>query len=334
MWNKIRNIIVNGARNLVAFLCQIHYRRIAKNILTRVGDMLHWVLFSVLFKKRFSKVSKHDLYRVIFKADTPAGKKFDIWLLVAIGVNIFILVLDSIITDGNEQVDPAWLGVLLKVIEWGFTLAFTLEYYLRIYCLKKPMRYVTSFYGIIDLLSIVPPYLSIFFPAMSSFAVLRLLRLLRIFRILDLKNFVEEGRHLMNALQKSVTKILIFMLFVFVASIILGSLMWSIERHVPDTRFTNIFEGIYWAVVTITTVGYGDTVPTTNLGQALAIVVMILGYSIIAVPTGIVAGETAAELKKQSDKKEAQSRPELPGEPEPTTTPTQETDDEEQDDLY
>ena len=187
------------------------------------------------------------------------------------------------------------------MLEWGFTLLFTFEYYLRIYCLKHPMKYVTSFWGIIDFLSIFPAYLSLFWPTGQALTVLRLLRTMRIFRIFRLQKFQEASTQLLNALKNSALRISVFMLFVFVAAVIMGTMMYSLEGEV-NPAFDNVLSGIYWAVVTITTVGFGDVVPITPAGRFIAVLVMLLGYSIIAVPMGVVAGETINEHRKKKKK--------------------------------
>ena len=259
----------------------------------KVYKIIHYIVFSLLLPKRFRGATKRQIYTVIFQADTPAGKRFDVWLLVAILANTLLLMVDSIITN------PV-MRIIVSLLEWGFTIAFTVEYYLRLYCLKKPRKYVFSFYGIIDLVSILPAYLSLLFPATHSLMVLRLLRMLRIFRIFHMQRFLYEGHRLMNALRNSFAKILIFMLFVYIMAVILGTIIFMVEDGYND-KITSIPRGIYWAVVTLTTVGYGDVTPVTPVGQFIAIVIMILGYSIIAVPTGIVAGETMAEHRRSKE---------------------------------
>lgn len=260
---------------------------------------MHWILFDVILPKRYGTLSRKRIFEIIFKSDTPAGKRFDIWLLVLILANIIILVFDSTwgstdtLTTTSNHNASFWV---IKALEWAFTILFTFEYYLRIYCLKHPRKYVFSFWGIIDFLSIFPSYLSIFVPATQALTVLRLLRIMRIFRIFRLKRFQIEAYNLLAAMRGSAIKIMIFMLFVLVAAVILGALMYSFESEV-NPAFKSIPTGIYWAVVTITTVGYGDIVPFTTPGRFLSLLVMLLGYSIIAVPTGIVAGETIKEHK-------------------------------------
>lgn len=263
----------------------------------KVSRFVHFVVFSILLPKRFRSATKRQIYTVIFQADTPAGKQFDVWLLVAILANTLLLMVDSVILNPIVR-------IVVSVLEWIFTIAFTVEYYLRLYCLKKPRKYVFSFYGIIDLVSILPAYLSLLFPATHSLMVLRLLRMLRIFRIFHMQRFLYEGHRLMNALRHSLAKILIFMLFVYIMAVILGTIIFMVEDGYND-QITSIPKGIYWAVVTLTTVGYGDVTPVTPVGQFIAIVIMILGYSIIAVPTGIVAGETAAEHRRSKEEEAA-----------------------------
>lgn len=260
-----------------------------------LGRVMHYLLFEVLLPKRMRTLTKHDIYVIIFRSDTPAGRRFDVWLLILIVLNILLMIVDSFvfIREGSLTVH-----IVMGVLEWSFTLLFTFEYYLRIYCLKQPWRYVLSFYGIIDFLSIFPAYLSLFFPAVHTLTVLRLLRTLRIFRIFKMERFLVEGRRLMNALRRSATRVLIFMMFVFIVAVILGAIMYAVEVDYND-QITSILQGIYWAVVTLTTVGYGDIAPVTPFGRFIAVIVMILGYSIIAVPTGIVAGETIEEHRRE-----------------------------------
>lgn len=278
-------------RKLSKFFGGLNYRRIGSRIVHTVGDFLHWVIFKVLLPKKYRNITRKEIYRIIFKADTPAGKKFDIWLLVMIGVNLVLITLDSF------DAVHANLRWVIKGLEWLFTIAFTLEYYLRIYCLQKPWKYVLSFYGIIDFLSIFPAYLSLLIPATQTLTVLRVLRTLRIFRIFNMKRFLLESFHLLNIMKRSITKILIFMLFVFIVAIILGAIIYMFENG-KNPEINSIPKAIYWAVVTITTVGYGDITPVTPMGQFISTLVMLLGYSTIAVPTGVVVGETMQEHRK------------------------------------
>lgn len=287
-------------RKLSKFFGGLNYRRIGSKVVHFVGNFLHWVIFKVLLPKRHRNITKKEIYRIIFKADTPAGKKFDIWLLVAIGINLVLIMLDSF------DAVHANLRWVIKVLEWIFTLGFTLEYYLRIYCLQRPWKYILSFYGIIDFLSIFPAYLSLLIPATQTLTVLRVLRTLRIFRIFNMKRFLLESFHLLNAMRRSITKVLIFMLFVFIVAIILGAVIYMFENG-KNPEMKSIPTAIYWAVVTITTVGYGDITPVTPMGQFISTLVMLLGYSIIAVPTGIVVGETIKERRMVSGERKTES---------------------------
>lgn len=296
--------IMSFFKKLKEAMARVNYRPVVKV----VGTVMHKIVLEWLMPKRYRNLSKKDIFEIIFKSDTPAGKKFDVWLLALIVANIVLLMFDSVwgatdtMTSGVHESLSFWV---VKALEWAFTLLFTFEYYLRIYCLKHPMKYVLSFWGVIDFLSIFPAYLSIFVPTTQALTVLRLLRVLRIFRIFKMKRFQMEAFHLMNALRNSAIKILIFMMVVMVAAVILGTIMYAFEAEVNPT-FKSIPTGIYWAVVTITTVGFGDVVPITTPGRFLAVIVMLLGYSIIAVPTGIVAGETLKEYRfgnrRRSDK--------------------------------
>ena len=284
---------------LWAWLAGVNWKEVARKVMGFVGRVMHKVLFGWLMPKKYRGLKKKEIFEIIFKSDTPAGKKFDVWLLVAIVANIVVLIVDSLLgttSTMTTSLNRSWGWWIIKVLEWGFTLLFTFEYYLRVYCLKHPLKYVFSFWGIIDFLSIFPAYLSLFIPTTQTLTVLRLLRVMRIFRIFKLSRFQVEAFHLLSAMKNSAIKILIFMLFVLVAAVILGTMMYSFEGNV-NQNFDSVLTGIYWAVVTITTVGYGDVAPVTGAGRFLAVLVMLLGYSIIAVPTGIVAGETIAERK-------------------------------------
>ena len=280
-------------KTIVNWIVSVPYGEIATHIINFIGDILHRALFTILLPKRYRSLTKQQIYTIIFKADTPAGKKFDIWLLILIALNIVVIMLESVADTAH------WFSISMRIIGWLFTILFTFEYYLRIYCLNKPWRYVLSFYGIIDFLSIFPSWLSLLVPAASTLSVLRLMRMLRIFRIFKMQRFLDESRFLLNALRRSGIKILIFMMFVFIFAVILGATMYGIEGSV-NPAISSIPRGIYWAIVTITTVGYGDIAPITATGQFISTLVMLLGYSIIAVPTGIVAGETIEEHKHRT----------------------------------
>ncbi len=223
------------------------------------------------------------LHEVIFEADTPIGKAFDVALILAILASVAAVMLDSI-KDYREAFGPLLYGA-----EWFFTLLFTVEYLLRLFSVGRPLKYAASFYGVVDLLAIVPTYLSLLLPGSQYLLVIRLLRILRVFRVFKLVTYVGEAQLLMKALKASRRKIGIFLFTVLTLTIVFGSLMYLVEGE--DHGFTSIPRSIYWAIVTLTTVGYGDISPQTSFGQMLASVVMILGYSIIAVPTGIVTVE-------------------------------------------
>ncbi|AKB25320.1 Potassium voltage-gated channel subfamily KQT [Methanosarcina sp. MTP4] len=226
---------------------------------------------------------RNTLYTIIFEAESPAGKLFDEILILAILLSIIVVMLDSVSSIAAIH------GDLFYTLEWIFTILFTVEYFLRLICVGRPIRYATSFFGIIDLLAILPTYLSLMLPGSQYLLVIRSLRLLRVFRVLKLAQYIGEADLLIRALRASRRKITLFLFTVLTLVVILGSLMYVIEG--ADSGFTSIPRSIYWAIITLTTVGYGDIVPETNLGQALASIIMIIGYSIIAVPTGIVTSE-------------------------------------------
>ena len=231
-----------------------------------------------------NKISlKHRLHEIIYEADTRGGKLFDIILLIAILASILFVMLESV-----QSIDEKY-GHFLDVAEWVITILFSLEYVLRIVTVKKPWKYIFSFYGIIDLLSTIPKYVSLILIDSHNLAVLRALRLLRIFRILKIARYIGASNRLLLALRSSRAKIAVFLLFVLILCIILGTIMYMIEG--AENGFTSIPRSVYWAIVTLTTVGYGDIAPVTALGQLIASVIMILGYAIIAIPTGIVGSE-------------------------------------------
>ena len=231
------------------------------------------------------------LHETIYESNTTAGKIFDLALLVFILGSIVVVMLDSI--DVYHQK----FGYLFYVLEWIFTILFTIEYILRLVSIKKPLGYVFSFLGIIDLLAIIPSYLSIFFVGAQSLLVLRALRLLRIFRIFKLTHFLTEMEFLKTAIYSSLKKISIFMLGVLAMVIILGSIMYLVENG--ENGFNSIPDSIYWAIVTITTVGYGDISPVTPLGKFIASIMMFIGYGIIAVPTGIITTDIALAVRNK-----------------------------------
>ncbi|MDC0386674.1 ion transporter [Flavobacteriaceae bacterium] len=228
------------------------------------------------------------LHSIIYEADTPAGKLFDILLLVTILLSVLFVGLESV-----SYIDAQY-GVYLNAAEWVVTILFTVEYILRIICVQRPWNYIRSFYGVVDLISILPKYISLLIVGTQSLVALKALRLLRIFRILKLTPYIGESNTLLKALKASRAKILVFTFGVVILCIIFGTLMYLIESE--SSGFTSIPRSIYWCIVTLTTVGYGDIAPQTSLGQFLASIIMILGYGIIAVPTGIVT----AEMSKKS----------------------------------
>jgi voltage-gated potassium channel len=232
-----------------------------------------------------SNTWRSKLQEVIFESNTTAGKAFDICLLISILASITVVMLDSVASLHLQY------GKIFFILEWAFTILFTIEYLLRLISVKRPWLYVFGFLGLVDLLAIMPMYLSIFLAGAQSLLVLRALRLLRIFRIFKLTHFLSEMNFLGAALRSSAKKISIFMLVVIAIVVILGSIMYLVEG--VENGFTNIPESIYWAIVTITTVGYGDIAPATPVGKFIASLIMLIGYGIIAVPTGILTTEIA-----------------------------------------
>src|SRR5687767_247516 len=247
--------------------------------------------------KRKTMSWRTRLHNTIYESNTAAGKAFDIALLVLIISSIIVVMLDSVESYHKEY------GRLFVFMEWGITILFTIEYILRLISIKKPFLYIISFLGIIDLLAIIPGYLGIFFVGAQSLLVLRALRLLRIFRIFKLTHFLSEMRFLGGAMRGSLKKITIFMLVVLTLVIILGSIMYLVEKE-NNEGFGSIPESVYWAIVTITTVGYGDISPVTSLGKFVASLIMLMGYGIIAVPTGIITTEMTLALRRKEEKHE------------------------------
>ena len=239
------------------------------------------------------------IHDIIFEADTPEGKAFDILLFFAIILSVVIVLLDSVLSLHIKY------GGWFNAIEWGLTILFTLEYCLRIYTVKHPVKYMFSFYGIIDFLAIVPTYLSLFLVGSHYLVVVRILRLLRVFRVLKLMRFVGAANTLKTAFNSSRAKIIVFLEVIITIVVIIGSVMYLIEG--PENGFDNIPVSIYWAIVTITTVGYGDIAPQTVGGQMLASLLMIVGYAIIAVPTGIITTEMVLKSKKRTNTQACQN---------------------------
>jgi voltage-gated potassium channel len=230
---------------------------------------------------------RESLNDIIFGAEPPLGKGFDIVLIVMIILSIIMVMLDSVEVMQINYVKFFYIG------EWFFTLLFTVEYLLRLICVRKPWRYIRSFFGIVDLLSILPTYVGLLVPSVKYMLALRVLRLLRVFRVLKLSEYMQEAHVLMNALDNSFRKIAVFLYVVLTLVIVFGSLMYVVEGS--ESGFTSIPKSVYWAIVTLTTVGYGDIAPQSPLGQIIASAIMIMGYGIIAVPTGVYS----AELFKQ-----------------------------------
>ncbi len=237
---------------------------------------------------------RQKLYRVIFKSDTKPGRDFDLWLLIAILVSVALVMLDSMPKIHERWGHELWVG------EWTITLLFSLEYLLRIWISPKPLKYISSFYGMIDLLAILPTYLSLIIPGAQTLVLVRMLRVTRIFRILNMARYMSEARLLLLALIASRHRLIVFTLAVFAIVTVCGAVIYVVES--PESGFTNIPKSIYWAIVTITTVGYGDMAPVTGLGRLIASLIMILGYALIAIPTGMVSVEFAKRSIQASDR--------------------------------
>lgn len=252
-------------------------------------------------KERFNRFLhneqlKHKLYVIIFESDTPAGKLFDVILIGCILLSVLLVIFESF------QGLPSYLNTLFIVFEFVFTLFFTFEYVTRIYCSPQPRKYIFSFFGIVDLLATLPLYIGLLFPGVRYLLIIRAFRLIRIFRVFKLFNFWMEGQLLLTALKESSKKIAVFFFFVVILVTSIGTLMYMIEGSQGNSQFNNIPNSIYWAIVTMTTVGYGDITPATALGKFLSACVMLIGYTIIAVPTGIVSVSMMKEYKRMRDK--------------------------------
>ena len=229
------------------------------------------------------KLNKRKIHEIIFEADTKAGKLFDVILIILICLSVAVVMVESV-SDLNAKYNKQ-----LEIGEWILTFLFLAEFLFRTWSVNKPQKYLFSFFGIIDFLSILPSFIGLFVTGASSLLIIRSLRLIRVFRVLKLSSFIGEGNQLMDALKASRAKIIVFLVSILILIIILGTIMYLVEG--TENGFTSIPRSVYWAVVTLTTVGYGDIAPHTTLGQFIASVVMILGYGIIAVPTGIVTKE-------------------------------------------
>lgn len=235
-------------------------------------------------------LDRNRIHEIIFEADTKEGKVFDVTLLIAIILSVVVVILSSV-----DSISVKY-GYLLKWFEWIFTILFTIEYFLRIYSINKPFKYIFSFMGIIDFLSIIPTYLVFIYPPMHVLVDIRIIRLIRIFRVFKLSRYLRGASIMQIALRSSQPKIIVFLLSVSLIVVVIGTLMYIIEGQ--TNGFENIPKSIYWSVVTLTTVGYGDVVPVTSLGKFLASIIMILGYGIIAVPTGIVSASMVKATQK------------------------------------
>lgn len=234
---------------------------------------------------------RQRLWEIIFGTDTPGGRSFDLVLLWLIGLSVLAVMLESVDTIRAQY------GDLLLIAEWFFTIIFTIEYVVRLAVVRRPLRYATSFFGIIDLISIIPTYLMLFDVSAQALLVVRILRLLRIFRILKMIRHLGEASVMLRAMRSSVPKITVFFFCVLALAVIMGSIMYIVEGN-SNSGFTSIPRSVYWAVVTVTTVGYGDIAPATVFGQVLASCLMMMGYVIIAVPTGLVGVDVMREMER------------------------------------
>ncbi|MDO4190276.1 MAG: ion transporter [Bacteroidales bacterium] len=258
-----------------------------KTLLQRITHEVKKFLYNEKLKQR--------LYTIIFESDTPAGKFFDIVLMFFIVLSILFIFAESMVSL-NSIVKP-----YLRFFEYLFTAFFTIEYLLRLYCAPNAKRYALSFYGLVDLISTLPLYIGWIFGPSRYLSVIRAFRLIRVFRVFKLFSFLEEGEILLRSLKDSARKIIVFFLFVVVLVIALGTLMYMVEGDIDGTAFNNIPNSIYWAIVTLTTVGYGDITPATPIGRLISAFVMLLGYTVIAVPTGIVSASMIKETRTQHE---------------------------------
>lgn len=255
------------------------------------------------WKQTFSDLdaSPEKLHEMLFEDRTVIGRRFEQILIILIISSVMVVALDSVASIHRQ------FGWLLSTLEWFFTIAFAIEYLLRIYSSPHPIRYATSFFGIIDLVTVLPTFIGLFFPAAHTFLILRVLRVFRVFRLLKLMKMMRASMTITNALKASREKIIVFLIFVLMMVTLMGSFLYIIEAG-QNSGFTSIPNSIYWAIVTLTTVGYGDIAPATWLGKMIAACIMIIGYSVIAVPTGIVSSEFMNERKKSNVKKEECNR--------------------------
>lgn len=246
--------------------------------------------------------ARQRAYDIIFGHETPAGRAFDVGLILVILLSVAAVMAESV-TDIRVTYGP-----LLRRVEWGFTLLFTVEYLFRLWTVSRPLRYARSFFGVVDILAVLPTYLAALVPGGQVLVTVRILRILRVFRILKLGQYVGEARLLGTALKASRVKITVFLFTVLTLVVVLGSLIYIVEGQDPASRFTSIPVAMYWAVVTLTTVGYGDVIPITPLGQFIASLIMVVGYGIIAVPTGIVSVELAQASRDMEAERRSEER--------------------------
>lgn len=235
-------------------------------------------------------VMKEKLYTIIYGVDTPAGKAFDIGLIISVVLSVLVVMLESVSWMAESYAD------VFSFLEWFFTILFTIELILRLYCVRSKTRYIFSFYGIVDIVSILPSFLTYFFPGLRSFGIIRAFRIMRIFRVLKLNRYLIASHQLREAMIASREKITVFLGTVIFMVFTIGAIMYLVEGE--ENGFTSIPKSIYWAIVTMTTVGFGDIVPKTTLGQFISSVLMIIGYGVIAVPTGLVSAEMVAQKDK------------------------------------
>ncbi len=249
--------------------------------------------------RRSFPIWRERLRSIIFLADTRAGRLFDVALIAVIIASVLVVMIESSVTAGE-----AW-SMPLRWAEWAFTMVFLVEYLLRLIAVRRPRRYAVSFFGMIDLLTVLPAFLGLVLPGSHYLAVLRLLRVLRVFRVLKLVPYMAEAEAIIRALRASRRKITVFLFSVLIIAVVLGSLIYVIEGE--ENGFTSIPRSMYWTIVTLTTVGYGDLTPRTGLGQAIAAVIMVMGYGIIAVPTGLVTAEVVSETMHARDRRFCQA---------------------------
>lgn len=254
---------------------------------------------------------KERLHEIVSNDDTPAGKAFDLTVMTAIVVSLVLAFVESSLKVDEFTIQylisknlsgVGWVKLGLTILEYILTLFFTIEYALRVYCEPRKRDYVLSFFGIVDCLATIPQLLSIFIPQLKYLTIMRSIRLLRIFRVLKLFTFINEGYLLIESVKRSLNKLIVYFLFVTVLVFILGTIMFMVEGQKPGSAFSDLPTSIYWAIVTLTTVGYGDITPVTMVGKIISSMIMILGYTIIAVPTGIVSASMIDETKKKGKK--------------------------------